>query len=184
LRLNGNYPANNRPKIGETGSRKTKPTSHPLTISIDDSEVKMRLLEYLARFCNRADMAYAAGPDRILGGRDAAIFGFELSAATARFSGPMILRLARKADPMRVRLEAIVYTTLAAMNYPVPLVAVTEPDATVLGGPFKVMTRLAGRPLADEIDTVGKAQSLMGELRRLLSLPPPGWHARKIDRVS
>jgi aminoglycoside phosphotransferase (APT) family kinase protein len=139
--------------------------------SIADSEVKTRLLAYLARVCDRADMAYAVGPDRISGGRDAAIFGFELSAAPARFSGPLILRLARKADPMRVRLEAIVYTTLAAMNYPVPRVAVTEPDATVLGGPFMVMTRLAGGPLANEVDAVGKAQTLAGEMRRLLSLP-------------
>ena len=139
--------------------------------SIDDSEIKARLLAYLARVCDQPDIAYAAGPDRISGGRDAAIFGFELSPAPARFSGPLILRLARKADPMRVRLEAIVYTTLAAMNYPVPLVAVTEPDAAVLGGPFMVMTRLAGRPLADQVDAVGKAQSLVGEMRRLLSLP-------------
>jgi aminoglycoside phosphotransferase (APT) family kinase protein len=139
--------------------------------SIDDSEVKTRLLDYLARVCDQADVAYAAGPDRILGGRDAAIFGFELSGAPARFSGPLILRLARKPDPMRVRLEAIVYATLAAMNYPVPLVAVVEPDATVLGGPFMVMTRLAGRPLADQVDAVGKAQTLVGEMRRLLSLP-------------
>jgi aminoglycoside phosphotransferase (APT) family kinase protein len=139
--------------------------------SLDDSEIKSRLLAYLARVCDQPDIAYAAGPDRITGGRDAAIFGFELSAAPARFSGPLILRLARKADPMRVRLEAIVYTTLAAMNYPVPLVAVTEPDAAVLGGPFMVMTRLAGRPLADEVDAVGKARSLVGEMRRLLALP-------------
>jgi aminoglycoside phosphotransferase (APT) family kinase protein len=139
--------------------------------SIDDSRVKSRLLDYLARVCDQADMAYAVGPDRISGGRDAAIFGFELSAAPARFSGPLILRLARKPDPMRVRLETIVYKTLAAMNFPVPLVAVTEPDAAVLGGPFMVMTRLAGGPLADEVDAVGKAQTLVGEMRRLLSLP-------------
>ena len=139
--------------------------------SIDDSEVKTRLLDYLARVCDRPDMAYAAGPDRITGGRDAAIFGFELSGAPAKFSGPMILRLARKADPVRVRLEATVYTTLAAMNYPVPRVAAIEPDAAVLGGPFMVMTRLAGRPLADQVDAVGKARSLVGEMRRLLSLP-------------
>jgi aminoglycoside phosphotransferase (APT) family kinase protein len=140
-------------------------------IPIDDSEIKTRLLDYLARVCDRTDIAYAAGPDRITGGRDAAIFGFELSVAPAKFSGPLILRLARKPDPMRVRLEAIVYTTLAVMNYPVPRVAVTEPDAAVLGGPFMVMTRLAGRPLADQVDAVGKTQSLMGEMRRLLSLP-------------
>ena len=55
--------------------------------SIDDSQVKSRLLAYLARLCDRTDIAYAAGLDRISGGRDAAIFGFELSPAPARFSG-------------------------------------------------------------------------------------------------
>jgi aminoglycoside phosphotransferase (APT) family kinase protein len=84
----------------------------------------------------------------------------------------LILRLARpQANPARVRLEAVVQNTLAGTGYPVPFVVAIEPDITVLGGPFTVMTRLAGRPLAHEVEGIGGGASFMSQVRRLISLP-------------
>jgi aminoglycoside phosphotransferase (APT) family kinase protein len=138
----------------------------------NDSEIKARLLKYLARAFDCPGMDYAVGPDRILGGRDAAIFGFAIEPALPRLSGPLILRLARaQTNPSRVRLEAVVQNTLAGTGYPVPFVVAIESDITVLGGPFMVMTRLAGRPLAQEIEGIGHGASFIAQVRRLVSLP-------------
>jgi aminoglycoside phosphotransferase (APT) family kinase protein len=140
--------------------------------AFSDADIKAGLLKYLARTFDCPDMNYAAGPDRILGGRDAAIFGFAIEPALLGLSGPLILRLARaQTNPARVRLEAIVLNTLAGTGYPVPRVVATEPDVTVLGGPFMIMTRLAGRPLAQEIESIGGGASLINQVRRLFSLP-------------
>ena len=137
-----------------------------------DSDIKAGLLKYLASTFDCPGMNYAAGPDRILGGRDAAIFGFAIEPALPSLSGPLILRLARaQTSPARIRLESIVHNTLAGMGYPVPRVVAIEPDVAVLGGPFMIMARLAGRPLAQEIDSLFQGSSLIGQARRLLSLP-------------
>ncbi len=54
---------------------------------MDDSEIAGRLLGYLARKFDCADVAYAEGPSRITGGFDAAIFGFALNGAPSSLSG-------------------------------------------------------------------------------------------------
>ncbi len=59
----------------------------------DDAEIARRLLQHLARAFGCADAAYAAGPVRIQGGFDTAIFGFTLDHVPATFAGPLILRL-------------------------------------------------------------------------------------------
>jgi aminoglycoside phosphotransferase (APT) family kinase protein len=138
----------------------------------NDSEIKARLLEYLARAFDCPGMDYAVGPDRILGGRDAAIFGFALEPTLPRLSGPLILRLARaQTNPSRVRLEGVIQNTLAGTGYPVPSVVAVESDITVLGGSFMIMTRLAGRPLAQEIEGIGRGASFIAQVQRLVSLP-------------
>jgi aminoglycoside phosphotransferase (APT) family kinase protein len=141
-------------------------------VAFSDSEIKARLLEYLASTFDCPGMNYTVGPDRILGGRDAAIFGFAIEPALPSLSGPLILRLARaQTNPARVQLESIVHNSLAGMGYPVPRVAAIEPDVAVLGGSFMIMARLAGRPLAQEIDSVFQGPSLIGQARHLLALP-------------
>jgi aminoglycoside phosphotransferase (APT) family kinase protein len=140
--------------------------------AFSDSDITARLLDYLARRFDCPGVNYAAGPDRILGGRDAAIFGFAIEPELSGLSGPLILRLARaQTSPARVGLEAIVHNTLAGMGYPVPRVVTMEPDVTVLGGPFMIMTRLAGRPLAHEIGSIGGDASYIEQARRLVAVP-------------
>ena len=106
---------------------------------------------------------YLAGPIRIQGGFDAAIFGFTLDRVPPSLMGPLILRLSHaNADPGRVKLETVVQNTLAEMGFPAPPVMVTESDPGILGGPFMVMTRLSGQTLAHGIEGLGAGTSLVG----------------------
>jgi hypothetical protein len=88
---------------------------------LDDAEIAKRLLHHLARAFGCPDAVYLAGPDRIQGGLDAAIFGFTHDRAPPSLAGPLILRLGRATiDPARMKLESVVQNTLAEMGYPAP----------------------------------------------------------------
>jgi aminoglycoside phosphotransferase (APT) family kinase protein len=136
---------------------------------MDDFEIVTRLLQYLAGAFDCPDLGYAEAPARISGGRDAAIFGFALQGAPPTISGPLILRLNRpRVGEDRVRLETIVHNWLAAQHYACPDVRATGTDPSVLGGVFTVMTRLAGRPLAHEIERIGGDGGLMARATGVL----------------
>jgi aminoglycoside phosphotransferase (APT) family kinase protein len=140
---------------------------------IHDAEVGQRLLHHLARAFGCPDAAYVAGPARIQGGFDAAIFGFTLDRVAPPLLGPLILRLSHAdADPGRVKLETVVQNTLAEMHFPAPRVIVTESDPDILGGPFMVMTRLPGQTLAHGIEGgFGTSTSLARQMRFLFNVP-------------
>ena len=139
---------------------------------LHDEEVAQRLLYHLARAFGCPDVVYLAGPMRIQGGFDAAIFGFTLDRVPRPMVGPLILRLSHAdADPGRVKLETVVQNTLAEMGFPAPRVMVTESDPGILGGPFIVMTRLSGQTLAHGIEGLGAGTSLVGQLQLLFNLP-------------
>jgi aminoglycoside phosphotransferase (APT) family kinase protein len=148
---------------------------------LHDEEIAKRLLHHLTRAFGCPDAVYLAGPDRIQGGFDAAIFGFTLDRAPPPLEGPLILRLARaNADSGRVKLESVVQNTLAEMGFPAPRVMMTESDPSVLGGPFMVMTRLSGQTLAHGVEGFGAGTSLVAQLRLLFNLP--AILARTIDQ--
>ena len=137
---------------------------------LHDAEMAQRLLYHLARAFGCPDAVYLAGPIRVQGGFDAAIFGFTLDRVPPSLMGPLILRLSHaNADPGRVKLETVVQNTLAEMGFPAPPVMVTESDPGILGGPFMVMTRLSGP--AHGIEGLGAGTSLVGQLRLLFNLP-------------
>jgi aminoglycoside phosphotransferase (APT) family kinase protein len=139
---------------------------------LDDTEVAQRLLYRLAHVFGCPDAVYIAGPARIQGGFDAAIFGFTLDRVPPSLAEPLILRLSRAdADPGRVKLETVVQNTLAEMGFPAPRVMVTESDPGILGGPFMVMTRLSGQTLAHGVEGLGAGTSLVGQLQLLFNLP-------------
>jgi aminoglycoside phosphotransferase (APT) family kinase protein len=139
---------------------------------LDDAEIAKRLLEYLARAFACPDAAYLAEPVRIQGGFDAAIFGLTLDSVPPPLQGALILRLGRaNTDPGRVKLESVIQNTLAQMGFPAPRVMVTETEPDVLGGPFMVMARLAGRPLAGGVEGFGAGASPLRQLELLLKLP-------------
>src|SRR5258708_26454415 len=148
---------------------------------LNDAEMAERLLYHLARAFECPDAVYIAGPARIQGGFDAAIFGFTLDRVSPALMGPLILRLCRPdTDPGRVKLETVVQNTLVEMGFPAPRVMATEGDAGVLGGPFMVMTRLSGQTLAHGIEGFGAGTSLVGQLQLLFNLP--GIFTRIIDQ--
>lgn len=139
---------------------------------LDDAEIASRLLHHLAHTLGCPEAAYLAGPTRIQGGFDTAIFGFTLGAVPLQWRDPLILRLGRPgADPQRVKLETVVQNTLAGMGYPAPEVLATELDPDILGGPFMVMRRLPGQTLAHEAEGLGAGRSLTERVRLLLRLP-------------
>src|ERR1700750_3337060 len=120
---------------------------------LHDAEIAERLLHHLARAFECPDAVYLAGPARIQGGFDTAIFGFTLDRVPPALAGPLILGLSHAtADPMRVKLETVVQNTLADMGFPAPRVMVTESDPAILGGPFMVMARVPGKPLGHAIE--------------------------------
>jgi aminoglycoside phosphotransferase (APT) family kinase protein len=139
---------------------------------MDDTGVAAKFLNYLARRFDRAGLAYAEPPMRISGGYDASIFGFALADPPPPLGGPLILRLNRGGtDPQRIKLEGLIHNWLASQNYPVPIVHVCELDAQPLGAPFTVMTRLAGKPLADDVNRAIGAGSAFAKARGLTRLP-------------
>ena len=140
---------------------------------LDDAEVAQRLLYHLARVFECPDAVYIAGPARIQGGFDAAIFGFTLDRVPPPLAGPLILRLSHAdADPGRVKLETVVQNTLADMGFPAPRVMMTESDPDILGGPFMVMARLSGQTLAHGLEGgLGGSTSLVAQMRLLFNVP-------------
>jgi len=139
---------------------------------LDDAEIARRLLHHLARAFGCSDAAYLAAPVRIQGGFDTTIFGFTLDHVPPPLQGPLILRLSlANADPARVKLETVVQNTLADMDFPAPRVMVTESDATILGGPFMVMQRVAGKPLGHAIEGFGAGGSFARRLQLLVNVP-------------
>ena len=148
---------------------------------LHDAEIAKQLLNYLAHAFGCPDAMYLAGPVRIQGGFDAAIYGFTLDRVPPPLVGPLILRLGHAdADPGRVKLETVVQNTLAEMGFPAPRVMATESDPSVLGGPFMVMTRLSGQTLAHGVEGCGGGTSLVGQLQLLFNLP--AIFARIIDQ--
>lgn len=137
-----------------------------------DARVAAGLLHYLSKALARPDLAYAASPSRITGGFDTAIFGFSLDHAPEHLSQPLILRLGQaSADPRRFMLEAVVQNALAASAFPAPRVHLTETNAAILGGPFVIMQRLQGRPLAHDVKGLGEGASFADKLRGVIGLP-------------
>lgn len=137
-----------------------------------DARVTAGLLHYLSNALARRDLAYAAEPSRITGGFDTAIFGFSLAGAPEHLREPLILRLGQaSADPHRFMLEAVVQNALAATAFPAPRVHLTETNAAILGGPFVIMQRLQGRPLAHEVKGLGAGDSFADKVSGMIALP-------------
>ena len=137
-----------------------------------DARVAAGLLRYLATSLAKPNLDYAAEPSRITGGFDTAIFGFSLDGAPDHLREQLILRLGQtSADPRRFMLEAVVQNALAATGFPAPRVHLTETNAAVLGGPFVIMQRLQGRPLAHDVKGLGAGDSITDKVSGIIGLP-------------
>src|SRR5437879_6136790 len=58
-------------------------------------DIDDRLLAYLPRQLGKRDLAYAARPNRIVGGFDTLVYAFQLDGAPEEFCGPLIVRAFR-----------------------------------------------------------------------------------------
>jgi aminoglycoside phosphotransferase (APT) family kinase protein len=136
------------------------------------AELDTRLREYLRQALGQPSLDFAERPVAVTGGFDTQIFSFRLAAAPPDFSGPLILRLLHAHhDPTRALRERAVQNALAAVGYPAPRVLLATAHATVLGGAFLIMQRLAGRPLP-KVDVGGMARVLAELQARLHDLDP------------
>jgi aminoglycoside phosphotransferase (APT) family kinase protein len=106
------------------------------------------LLEHLRAELHTPGLDYAEPLTPITGGYDTRIFTFRLTGASEPFSIPLILRvLSNQYPPERALSECATQNAVAGLGYPAPRVLLASSDATILGGAFLVMERLAGRPL-------------------------------------
>ncbi|HYM31478.1 MAG TPA: phosphotransferase [Candidatus Cybelea sp.] len=124
-------------------------------MGLADTEIAERLLAHLRQTLAAPDLAYVESPASIQGGFETRIFGLRLRGGPDNLSGPLILRLLPPfVRPQRVHFEAAVHEALAKSQYPVPKVFLAVSDHTALGGPFLIMERLAGRPLAHDVEAI------------------------------
>src|SRR5262245_29401956 len=108
------------------------------------------LLDLIRAELHEPGLGYAEPLTPITGGYDTRIFAFRLSGAAEPFSIPLILRLLGNQYPAaRALSERATQNALAGLGYPAPRVLLASADPSILGGPFLVMERLAGRPLLD-----------------------------------
>lgn len=118
-------------------------------LRIAEDQITGSLISWLRNQVGSLGLSYAEAPTKIRG-NETLIYGFSLDSPPVEISGELILRLFwRDADPERARREAATHAVLRDLGYPVPRVVLTCPDAAVLGAPFLVMERAAGRPMLD-----------------------------------
>lgn len=143
----------------------------------DPTEVAERLVVWLRS-------RFGAGPSLvgpllpIAGGYVNQIFALEVADPPLGLAGPMVLRLAPPwATPAKLEREYAVQRYAFEQGYPTPEPVLLETTPDHLGGPFIMMRRAPGDPVADDLVArpwVGPARlgSLAQLLARLHALPP------------
>jgi aminoglycoside phosphotransferase (APT) family kinase protein len=140
-----------------------------------------RLRDALRAALGEPRLAFAEPPTRLTGGFDTQIFAFRLAGAPADFAGPLILRLlGPQHDPARALREQATQNALAELRYPAPRVLLASADASVLGGAFLIMQRLAGEPLPKV--GIGSVVSVLAELQAQLHDLDPVAFLRAVTR--
>ena len=118
-----------------------------MTESSRPTEFADRLLAHVRERAGDA-VSYRSPPERVHGGYDTLIYGFELAGASGGWQGPLIVRVFRDANgARRARFEGVVQSLVAAQGFPCPAPIEVESDVSVLGGAFIIMPRMAGKPL-------------------------------------
>lgn len=122
-------------------------------------DVQQRLAAYLA------GQGAVSGVRPLSGGWETEVYAYDLDGA------PKILRLYRGRNvETRAQNEFRMLRHLAGAGYPVPQVDRFDGDPSVLGGPFLLMERIDGRPMADlfrERPAGDLVQELVGLMVRL-----------------
>ena len=110
-----------------------------------------QLLNFLGEVYGEADLEYLDPPQRILGGAEAEIFGFNVSTRTKELSGSLVLRLFSEGRAvLQARKETALQNALAGLGYPVPRVVV-HGNTEISGRPFTIMDRVPGETMLSGI---------------------------------
>ena len=154
---------------------------HPIPETETD-KIARPLLEYLRSQTSSPYLEFLDPPERITGGFDAAIYGFRLTGERDDLAGPLVLRLYQPTRSAHVVLrEAAVQTALVALGYPAPGVKFRETELGALGGPFMIMERLSGHPLAAEFELLRRQRpsvlSILLTVRRVVAETGAMWDA-------
>lgn len=133
------------------------------------NDLAVRLLAHLRADLQQPDLEYAQPPAAISGGYDTRVFAFRVTARGV-WAAPLVLRLlGPQHDPRRALREEATQNAVAALGYPAPRVLAASADESLLGGPFLIMERIAGRPMLDERwhgagSTLAEAQARLHDL--------------------
>ena len=132
------------------------------------------LRDLLRAHLGRAELEFADGPARLLGGNHTFVHAFSLAGAEPPWDGPLVLRILRA---HRAADEVVFETALQNALAPLaPRVLVHDVDTTPLGGAFQVMERVPGKALLlEEVgQDVGRLHMLGEALRgfRKLNFDP------------
>lgn len=97
------------------------------------------------------DLEYVAPVAPVTGGYETFTYGFEVSADSGPFAGPLILRVFREnGSGNQGRREAAFQNALAGLGYPVPRVVLQVGSPGIDGRPFNVMERVRGQMMLQE----------------------------------
>ena len=111
-------------------------------------EISEKLMEYLQDQLGDSTLSYQSYPERILGGYETTICGFQLKNAPKGLSHPLILRVyPPRSHPNQAIKETIVQNTLNEMGYPAPKVHFVHTDKNVFSGIFIIMDRIIGEQM-------------------------------------
>lgn len=107
------------------------------------------VLTHLCRALDVADLCYACGPERILGGFETLILGCSLSGEVpSDLRGDLVIRvLPEPGGAAQGRKEAVFHNAVTAAGFPAPKVVFQGGDRTVAGRAFNIMERAPGYPM-------------------------------------
>jgi len=111
-------------------------------------EISEKLMEYLQDQLRNCSLSFQSIPERILGGYETTIYGFQLNNAPKDLIHPLILRVYPSGShPNQAIKETNVQNALNEMGYPAPKVHFVHTDTNVFAGIFIIMDRIIGEQM-------------------------------------
>jgi aminoglycoside phosphotransferase (APT) family kinase protein len=129
-----------------------------------DADLDLRVLDELRAATGRADLEFAAEPERLTGGFWAELIAFKLAEPPAGWPPDLVARV--MPDPHVARKESVVQTVVAATGFPTPSVRLSGGPDSRIGRAFMIMDRASGAPLLQGLNGLGAVASAMLEARR------------------
>src|ERR1700674_1215772 len=137
-----------------------------VTVPLATDELADKLLAYLRVRMKAPELGYSSFPERFTAGVENRVYGLRLAGAPPDVDASLVLRLyAAGTEPQHAHLDAAVQRAASAQGCPAPRVVDVCEDPSVLGAPFILMERLAGRIMLEPMAQVGAG--LLAPIRNL-----------------